>query len=151
VGVSQTAALNRGRHLYSAGRPSRWALAHIYSLYLKQHVYFVFFVEKVVKYPTGILYTFLGLSSPNGILPGSKFTLRPSLPFSYIGSVTARHSSSGRQPNFRRGTKMELRNFRSSSFSSEDATYILRASITLAHILSKILNLCVLRTRNNCQ
>jgi len=29
VGVSQTAALNRGRHLYSAGRPWRWALAHI--------------------------------------------------------------------------------------------------------------------------
>jgi len=29
VGVSQTAALNRGHHLYSAGRPSRWALAHI--------------------------------------------------------------------------------------------------------------------------
>jgi len=28
----QTAALNRGRHLYSAGRPSRWALAHISSL-----------------------------------------------------------------------------------------------------------------------
>jgi len=31
VGVSQTAALNRGRHLYSAGRPSRWAFAHISS------------------------------------------------------------------------------------------------------------------------
>jgi len=31
VGVSQTAAFNRGRHLYSAGRPSRWALAHISS------------------------------------------------------------------------------------------------------------------------
>ena len=31
VGVSQTAALNRGRHLYSAGRPSRWVLAHISS------------------------------------------------------------------------------------------------------------------------
>ena len=31
VGVSQTAALNRRRHLYSAGRPSRWALAHISS------------------------------------------------------------------------------------------------------------------------
>jgi len=30
---SQTAALNRGRHLYSAGRPSRWALAHISSWY----------------------------------------------------------------------------------------------------------------------
>jgi len=29
VGVSQTVALNRGRHLYSAGRPSCWALAHI--------------------------------------------------------------------------------------------------------------------------
>ena len=26
------AALNRGRHLYSAGRPSRWALAHISSI-----------------------------------------------------------------------------------------------------------------------
>jgi len=26
---SHTAALNRWRHLYSAGRPSRWALAHI--------------------------------------------------------------------------------------------------------------------------
>jgi len=32
VGVSETAALNRGRHLHSAGRPSRWALAHISSL-----------------------------------------------------------------------------------------------------------------------
>ena len=32
VGVSQTAALNRGRHLYSAGRPSRWAFAHIFSV-----------------------------------------------------------------------------------------------------------------------
>ena len=29
VGVSQTAAFNRGRHLYSTGRPSGWALAHI--------------------------------------------------------------------------------------------------------------------------
>jgi len=28
------AALNRGRHLYSAGRPSRWALAHISSSFL---------------------------------------------------------------------------------------------------------------------
>jgi len=32
VGVSQTAAFNRGRHLYSAGRPSRSALAHISSV-----------------------------------------------------------------------------------------------------------------------
>jgi len=34
VGVSQTAVLNRGRHLYSAGRPSRWALPHILVLVL---------------------------------------------------------------------------------------------------------------------
>jgi len=36
VGVSQTAALNGGRHLYSAGRPSRWAFAHIssYTLFI---------------------------------------------------------------------------------------------------------------------
>ena len=29
VDVSQTVALNRGCHLYLAGRPSRWVLAHI--------------------------------------------------------------------------------------------------------------------------
>jgi len=48
---------------------------------------------------------FRGLLPPNGslpvgILPGAKFTLRPSLAFSYIGSVTAQHSNSGSQPNF---------------------------------------------------
>jgi len=49
----------------------------------------------------GTLYIhFWGLLSRNGILPGAKFTLRPSLVFSCIGSVTARHSSSARQPNF---------------------------------------------------
>jgi len=42
----------------------------------------------------------LGLLPRNGFLPGVKFTLRPSLALSYIGSVTARHSSSGCQPNF---------------------------------------------------
>jgi len=35
----------------------------------------------------------------NGILPGAQFSLCPRLAFSYIGSVSARHSSSGRQPN----------------------------------------------------
>ena len=35
VGVSQTASLNRGRHLYSARRPSRWASAHISSVNLE--------------------------------------------------------------------------------------------------------------------
>ena len=32
------AALNRGRHLYSAGRPSRWALVHISSWVFRQHL-----------------------------------------------------------------------------------------------------------------
>jgi len=41
-----------------------------------------------------------GTLAPNGTLLAAKFILRPSLVFSYIGSVTARHSSSGRQPNF---------------------------------------------------
>jgi len=35
-----------------------------------------------------------------GILSGAKFTLRPNLAFSYIGSVTAQLSSSGCQTNF---------------------------------------------------
>jgi len=55
---------------------------------------------------------FRGLLSPDGILPGAKFTLRPSLAFSYIGSVTARHSSSGRQQNCSMVQGMELQNFR---------------------------------------
>ena len=38
VGVSQTAALNRGRHLYLAGRPSGWALAHTSSWKILLHV-----------------------------------------------------------------------------------------------------------------
>jgi len=46
------------------------------------------------------VHPFWGALAPNGILPAAKFTLRPSLAFSYIGSVNARHSSSGRQPNF---------------------------------------------------
>ena len=43
---------------------------------------------------------FRGLLPPYGILPGAEFALRPSLAFSYIGSVTAQHSGSGREPNF---------------------------------------------------
>jgi len=35
-----------------------------------------------------------GLLPRNEILRGAKFTLRPSFAFSYIGSVTARQSSS---------------------------------------------------------
>jgi len=43
---------------------------------------------------------FRGLLPPDRILLGAKFTLHPSLGFSYIGNVTARHSSSRRQPTF---------------------------------------------------
>ena len=45
------------------------------------------------------IYTFSGVLPRNGVLPGAKFTLRPCLALSYISSVTARHSSIGRQPN----------------------------------------------------
>ena len=43
---------------------------------------------------------FQGLLPCNGILQSAKFTLRPSLAFCYIGSITPRPSSSGREPNF---------------------------------------------------
>ena len=46
------------------------------------------------------IYLILGLLPGNGILPGAVFRLHPSLALSYIGSVTARHSSSGRQQDF---------------------------------------------------
>ena len=50
----------------------------------------------------GALYIHLwGLLPHNGILPGAKFTWRLSLAFSYIGIVTAQHSSTGRQANMR--------------------------------------------------
>jgi len=51
--------------------------------------------------------------------PGAKCMLRPSLEFSYIGSVTAWHSSSGRQPNFAAWYK----EWNSGTFT-EGATYI---------------------------
>jgi len=57
------------------------------------------------------IYTLSGALAPNGILPGAKFTLCPSLAFSYFGSVTARHSSR--------------------SFSTKGATYMPRVTITL--------------------
>jgi len=56
----------------------------------------------------GLVYTvyILGVVAPNGILPGTKFTLRPSLAFSYIGSVTARtRAGAVRQTLWRRGTR----------------------------------------------
>jgi len=72
------------------------------------------------------MYTLFEAFAPyNGILPAAKFTLRASLAFSYIGSVTARHSSSQRQPNFAAWYNgMQLQKFRPSSYSTETATYI---------------------------
>jgi len=48
----------------------------------------------------GLHVYFWRLLPPIGIFPGAEFTLCPNLAFSNIGRVTARHSSSGRQPNF---------------------------------------------------
>jgi len=47
----------------------------------------------------GIHYIYI-FGGSDWTLTGAKFTLRPSLALSYIGNVTARHSGSGRQPNF---------------------------------------------------
>jgi len=41
-----------------------------------------------------------GLLLLDGVLLGAYFTLRPSLAFSHIFCITARHLTSGRQPNF---------------------------------------------------
>ena len=51
------AALNRGRYLYSAGRPSRWALAHIYSCIWFVECYVIVFLVKFsyVKYCSIVL------------------------------------------------------------------------------------------------
>ena len=48
----------------------------------------------------GTLYMHFGALALTEILPAAKFTLRPSLAFSYIDRVTARHSTSGSQPIF---------------------------------------------------
>ena len=76
------------------------------------------------------IYTFWGLLSANGFSPATKFTLglRPSLAFSYIASVTARHSSSGRQPNFVAWYKeLNYRTF------AEGATYIRLGGHRIGH------------------
>ena len=79
------------------------------------------------------IYNFRGLLPPNGILQGAEFILHPSLAFSYIGSVTARQSSSGCQPNFVAWYKgMELRIFRRGHHLHSAGRPSCRAS---AHIL----------------
>jgi len=63
---------------------------------------------------------------PDRILPRAKFTMGLSLAFSYIGSVTAWHSSSGRQPNFgalSRGRHLYLAGWPSHWASSTSLVY----------------------------
>ena len=58
-------------------------------------------LHDVWPYPALLHYIYIfGGLAPDRILPVAKFTLRPSLALSYIGTVTAWHSGSGRQPNF---------------------------------------------------
>jgi len=64
-----------------------------------------------------------------GLLPGAKFTLRPSLAFCYIGSVTARHLSSSRQPNFAAWYK----EWNYGTFA-EGATYIRQGGHRVGHL-----------------
>jgi len=47
VGVSQTASLHRGRHLCSAGRPSRLALAHILVDYVMHSWFFCIWLRTI--------------------------------------------------------------------------------------------------------
>jgi len=57
------------------------------------------------------IYTFWRLLFPNGMLPAAKFTLRPSLTFSYIGSVRGLlHATRAEATSqtLRRGTRNEI-------------------------------------------
>jgi len=84
---------------------------------------------------TGTLYIhFPGFLPRNGILPRVKFTLRPSLAFSYIGNATAHHWSSEPQRTFAASYKeWNYRNF------AEDATYIRLGGHHVGHPTNSIL------------
>jgi len=61
----------------------------------------VFSTNMAVRDDPGLvhnIYTFSGAFDPKTILPGAKFTFRPSLALSYIGSITVRYSVC--EPNF---------------------------------------------------
>ena len=83
--------------LVSLGTPANFNRFHVLATSfdaVNQTLYHVWPSPALVYY-----IHFLGLLPPNGILPHSKLTLLPSLAFSYIGTVNALHSSSGRRPN----------------------------------------------------
>jgi len=76
-----------------------------------------------------------GLLPSNGILPGAKFVLCPSLAFSYIGSVTARHLNSQRQPKFVVLYKeWNYRTFAPHHFQQRAPPIFHRAAITLGFL-----------------
>ena len=66
VGDSQNAALNKGRHLYSAGRPSRWAFAHISS-----SLFFVCFYCVLVF----CIFFFLNFVLPHGVIKNERMMI----------------------------------------------------------------------------
>jgi len=72
------AALNRGRHLYSAGRPSRWALAHISSclLYGRSASVKLSVYKHIIKWQNFLTILFSLSYAPCGsrLKRGSRFT-----------------------------------------------------------------------------
>jgi len=103
VGVSQTAALNRGRHVHSAGRPSRWALAHISRL---AHI------SNLFLFPTIDVSTSLGRFSRNF------HTMRCVLKYSisYMGVHTCPLKNLRRKKTFFADFRTQNRHFEPSPF-----------------------------------
>ena len=77
------------------------------------------------------LYIFGGSCPVREFSTSAVLTLQPSLAFSYIGIVTARHLSSGHETNFAACIRNRITELRSASFSTESTTYIPRAAVTL--------------------
>jgi len=72
------AALNRGHHLYSAGWPSRWALAHISSCYLNERNGGGLASMKLIVH-SSIFYSFLQVHSCQFVVSLTIFTVILSL------------------------------------------------------------------------
>jgi len=95
VGVIQTAALNRGRHLYSAGRPSRWAFAHISScallggLTIGVRVALLWRYDDIMRTASSHSYVFLILSKPFRVLEPRGIKIWPFLLLWVLAFTTA--------------------------------------------------------------